>query len=71
MTSVSSTLNYANYILVDIFVGKMSGNENIKYRELKKTNNSQELFGLFLMNAENFAKMSAPTSNDSLLMGLR
>lgn len=29
------------------------------------------LFGLFLMNAENFAKMSAPTSKDSLLSGLR
>lgn len=29
------------------------------------------LFGLFLMNAENFAKMSAPTSKDSLFSGLR
>lgn len=33
--------------------------------------NLQALFGLFLMNAENFAKMSAPTSKDSLFVGLR
>lgn len=31
----------------------------------------QELVGLFLMKAENLAKMSAPTSKDSLLSGLR
>lgn len=33
--------------------------------------NLLELLGLFLMNAENFAKMSAPTSKDSLFSGLR
>lgn len=33
--------------------------------------NLPALFGLFLMKAENFAKMSAPTSKDSLFIGLR
>lgn len=46
------------------------GTNDVTFQSYRNTN-ALALFAVFLMNAENFAKMSAPTSKDSLFSGLR